>query len=192
MSAGVRDIVQLKLQKKLLEEQLNHADHKIQRLGDILVKKTSKNPELLQPENNTEIFGRTLSDLRKPINPIRAIPKQSTYDVYSMPPVPVTNERILSIRQQFLIHTTGRNTVQKKIQAKKERELKSMKKEKKAPNIKVPDSMLPNRYVRGELPCTIGKVSTRFNLNVLRRKGRARGSKWKILKLGVPFRKLGL
>lgn len=153
--SNIRDIVQLKLQKKLLQEQLNSTDDKIHKLSNILVKKRLlKHP--LEEEIPISNLDRTLSELKLPLNPIRAKPKFQSRDVYASQPVPISNERILGIRQQFLIHTTGRKEVQSKIEKKKERELRSIKVEKKAPKIKVPESMLPNRYLRGELPCTIG------------------------------------
>jgi hypothetical protein len=155
MSAN-RDLIQLKLQKKLLEEQIYKTDGKIQKLGNILVKKTVSRPSLLHPEDYTfTSSGHTVSELRANQNPIKSRPVIQTRDPYSMEPVPVTNERILNIRQQFLIHTTGRQEVQRKIAKKAEKEKKAQKKEKSAPKIKVPESMLPNRYLRGELPCTI-------------------------------------
>eukprot|EP01040_Poterioochromonas_malhamensis_P011100 gene11100-12096_t len=157
MSAGVRDIVQLKLQKKLLEEQLKLADNKIDRLGDILHKKTHRNPSLANPEDNRlTSIGRTVSEFRLSPRSVKAQGKESLPNIHqTQQAIPVTNERILHIRQQFQLHTTARHTVERKIQEKREKELRSMKREKKAPRIKVPESMLPNRYVRGELPCTI-------------------------------------
>lgn len=154
MSSGARDIVQLKLQKKLLEEQLKAADHKIEKLGSILDKKAHRNPAIFHPEDNRlTSVGRTVSELRSFALSSKTSSKSSLPSISQ--PVPVTNERILHIRQQFLIHTAGRTTVDRKIHEKQERQARLAKKERKTPQMKIPESMLPNRYLRGELPCTI-------------------------------------
>lgn len=154
--AGVRDIVQLKLQKKLLEEQLKNTDNKLDRLGNLLERKIANNPRIVNPEDNTvTAVGRTVSEFRIPPNKIKAQPKDDSYDCFRTQPSAITNPRILSIRQQFLIHTNGRYEVQRKLENKRLEELRNQKKEKKVPKIKIPESMLPNRYLRGELPCTI-------------------------------------
>jgi hypothetical protein len=186
-------IVQLKLQKRLLEEKLQNTDARINRLGDILVRKTVKNPHLLQPEENalTDV-GRTVSEFRRPPSLVKAIPKEHRPDAYHTMPVPVTNERILAIRQTYQLHTTARSEVQRRIQEKKERELRSVKKEKQHPKITVPESMLPNRYLRGELPCTIGNSLLSIFCILAFCCLRTRWTKCKILKLGLSFRKFGL
>lgn len=156
MSAVHRDIVRLKLQKRLIEERLNATDHKIDRLGEILKKKsTVKGPAPSPDTLQMTSYGVTVADVRMPKNKIKATPIDKIYDPYATEASPVTNDNILRIRQQHCIRTEGVTLVRNKIREKEERERRMQKKEPKYPKIPIPESMLPNRYQRGELPCTI-------------------------------------
>ena len=152
--AIVRDIVQLKLQRRLIEEELKRADQKIDRLGTILHKKTIVKPHLLKPiENTITDFGVTVSEFRIPPRKIKAIPRDNSYDPYATDATPITETNILRIRQENALNRYAKPVVKKRL---KEREDSlRMKPKKLPPQVKVPESMLPNRYLRGELPCTI-------------------------------------
>lgn len=155
--AGIRDLVQLKLQKKLIEERLKHTDGKMDRLESILVKKGTQRPAAKDAPDKLTLtsYGVTVADLRKPESRVKAKPINKTYDPYATSAVPVTNSNILRIRQEHAIRSDGASIVKSKIKKKEERERRMQKKEPKYPSIPIPESMLPNRYVRGELPCTI-------------------------------------
>lgn len=151
-----RDLVQLKLQKRLLEEQLKSADNKLDRLGNILLKKTSSKPWLVHPAEHTMTSaGLTVNEFKIPTRSVKAIPKISNYDPYATDASPITNPNIIRIRQNHGIRTTGQQEVKRQIKEKELAELRKQKPERKIPQIRIPESMLPNRYVRGELPCTI-------------------------------------
>lgn len=152
--ATVRDLVELKLQKRLIEEELKKTDHKLDRLGSILHKKTLHRFELSAPaDHKITNVGRTVSEFRLEPRRVKAIPRDNHYDPYATDASPMLNENIIRIRQDNALNRYGKTTVRRRL---KEREESLIQKPpKKAPQIKIPESMLPNRYLRGELPCTI-------------------------------------
>jgi hypothetical protein len=150
-----KDIIQLKLQKRLLEEHLKATDDKLDRLSTIMAKKKADRPYIPYDENGITAVGRTVADLRIPTKSIKAKVPPPKQDEFHMLATAVSNERILTIRQQHQIRTNGRSEVQQKMKAREDEELRRQKPEKKPPVVKIPESMLPNRYLRGELPCTI-------------------------------------
>ncbi len=155
--AGVRDIVQLKLQKRLIQEQLNNTDQKLDRLGNIMMKKSSKvfGHTMSAEQLAVTSSGATVADLRIPRRSVKAIPVVHTHNPYEMDPLPVTNEEIIRIRQQHCVNTIGKTEVRNRMKVKEDKLQLQIRNQKKTPSISIPASMLPNRYVRGELPCTI-------------------------------------
>jgi hypothetical protein len=151
-----RDLMQLKLQKKMLEEKLAFTEHKIDRYGQILDKKAVMKGEIVSPEKLARTsHGVTVADLRIPPRACKAVPVDHTYDPYATHPEAVVNPNILRIRQTQRLKSDGTKLVREKIKEKEDQARRSQPKEHKYPNIPIPESMLPNRYVRGELPCTI-------------------------------------
>lgn len=148
-----RDIVQLKLQQRLMKERLGVTDSKIDQLTQILKKKSHTTLRPPADEMTKTLAGLTVSDLRfktytkilPPISKAEAVP------------TPVTNERILNIRSTHLQRTVCKQEVQRVTKEKERRRLEKEKKNaaRKFPSISIPPSFLPNRYIRGELPCTI-------------------------------------
>eukprot|EP00428_Durinskia_dybowskii_P078982 CAMPEP_0170354920 /NCGR_PEP_ID=MMETSP0117_2-20130122/369_1 /TAXON_ID=400756 /ORGANISM="Durinskia baltica, Strain CSIRO CS-38" /LENGTH=238 /DNA_ID=CAMNT_0010608929 /DNA_START=110 /DNA_END=823 /DNA_ORIENTATION=+ len=151
-----RDLLQLKIQKKLLEEKLAATEFKIDRYGQILDKKAAMKAETISPEKKTYTkMGTTVSDLRIPPRACKAVPIDNTYNPYETEPEAITNNNILRIRQSQRLKSDGNRIVREKIKEKEDHERRSQPREQKYPQIPIPPSMLPNRYVRGELPCTI-------------------------------------
>lgn len=152
--AVVRDIVELKLKKRLIEEELKRTDVKLDRLGNIMQKKTLSKPYLNEPaENKLTTVGRYVSEFRLPARSCKAIPRDNHYDPYATDASPILDQNILRIRQQNALNRYAKPVIRQKL---KEKALAAIEKPpKKVPQIKIPESMLPNRYVRGELPCTI-------------------------------------
>ena len=160
-----KDILQLKLQRKMTEEKIRNAERNLDRLGEILSKKSSSPPAFatlsdLQERKFSTIEdskmlsnGMTLGDIRIPNKTAKNSP------VYNEPrhlePIAITNKKILEIRQNHSILMNGKPEVRKLMKAKEEEAARKSKKEKVVPKVKIPESMLPNRYIRGELPCTI-------------------------------------
>ncbi len=155
--SGVRDIVQLKLQKRLIQEKINAAEHKMDRLGGILMKKSvSSNAYSIAPEElAVTSTGLTVSEFRVPKRSVKAVPIINHHNPYELDPIPITNQKILLIRQRHCVNTTGKTEVRNKLKVKEEKLQEKLRNQKRLPSISVPPSMLPNRYIRGELPCTI-------------------------------------
>ena len=156
-----RDLMQLKLQKKIILEKLTVTESKMNRLDEILHKKTLLNPKDLRPDEQALTrFGKTVAELRT-LNNIqhnKSLPTlKTTYNPYEIEPSTISNPNILKIRTQHVIKTEGVSIVKQKLKEKEDKikrlELKS--KGPTYPKVNVPESMLPNRYIRGELPCTI-------------------------------------
>mmetsp|Transcript_14955 Transcript_14955/g.24927 ORF Transcript_14955/g.24927 Transcript_14955/m.24927 type:complete len:355 (+) Transcript_14955:59-1123(+) len=158
MSSLNRDILALKMERRLAQEKLNRVEKRMDRYGDILDKKAAAKGNVLSPDRATTTkFGMTVADLRVPHRDCKAVPKDNTYDPYATGPVAVTNSNIIRIRQNHRIKTEGKATVRSQVKAKEERILREQARNSGPtyPKIPIPESMLPNRYIRGELPCTI-------------------------------------
>ncbi len=150
-----RDMVQLKLQKLLLKEKIDVTNGKLERLTTILHKKHSGMTRRPFDETTTTSDGLTVNDFRiQNYAPKLLPPLHSRPDAQ---PCPDTNELILSIRNNHLLKTVGRQEVVRQTKEKEAQQAKrEMKKKTRSfPSISIPKSFLPNRYLRGELPCTI-------------------------------------
>jgi Parkin co-regulated protein len=157
---AVRDIVQLKLQKRVLEEKLSQTNKACDKLSAILSKKTlSKSAFDLQFDRvTTTVNGLPVAEFRMPLRTSKALPEiRGKNDADSLDPSPITNGNIIRIRHHHLKRTHCKKVVNDVIKAKKDEaiRLEERNRPRKYPNVKIPESMLPNRYIRGELPCTI-------------------------------------
>lgn len=167
-----KDIVQLKLQKRLLEEKILNTESNLDRLGDIILKKEHSSkcfPSLASlQKKQTSIedskllsTGVSLGDLRIPLKG-----KVSTVKAYVdsqyLEAIPVTNKKILDIRQNHSILLNGKPEVRRLMKAKEDEADRKEKRGKNVPSVKIPESMLPNRYIRGELPCTIEHGAVKY------------------------------
>jgi len=155
-----RDIMQLKLQRKLIEDNLTIADSKLHRLSEILDKKAKLHPSDAKPDELAVTrFGSTVSELRVPSSSsCSSLPKiVNNNDVAFVVPSPISNKRILGIRTRHVIKNEGVSIVNATLRRKEEklRRIELRNKGPTYPKIPIPESMLPNRYIRGELPCTI-------------------------------------
>jgi len=157
--------MELKLQKRLVQEKLDSNKSTILKL----------NQALREREEAKKINGRSLpaSETTLTMNgayrvdDFRLAPHQRRKE--RVPPKPknhedveptvVTDPGMLRIRLQNLKNTLATRKVEQIIKEKEAREAahkaREDRKVRKLPKIKVPESMLPNRYQRGELPCTI-------------------------------------
>jgi hypothetical protein len=162
-SQGIKDLIDLKMQKKLIEAQLADVNHRTRKLDAIVDrKKKDRNSTLYEeapaPEMNTVILGRTtLNDLRPIQRSCKAIPKPPPRDINDIDPSPIPLGGDLErIRYQHIRRTVGKVEIGRRTKIKNEKLNKKAAKEgmKHAP-INIPESMFPNRYLRGELPCTI-------------------------------------
>lgn len=164
------DMVLLQAQRRVILEQLRKTEHRMERMGGILQKKTLSRPELSDPAAHTRTLnGTTIADLRLTQRNTKAVPKVHVYDPYSLEAEPVSNHNILRIRQDHAVKTIGRDEIRRHVRAKtleqERKEAKAKARERHVPDVKVPPSMLPNRYLRGELPCTIEHGSSGLYLS---------------------------
>lgn len=163
-----KDILQLKLQRRITEEKLLENESKLDRIGEIIAKKTYSSPTFisladLQQKKASSIEDRkilsnglTLGELRVPLKGNKkTLTAPELSNKLTAEPVPITNKLLLEIREHNLILANGKPEVKKLMKAKEDEAARRAKKEKIKPKVKIPESMLPNRYIRGELPCTI-------------------------------------
>jgi hypothetical protein len=174
---GIKDLIQLKLDKRMLEEKLSNTDNKMTQLRGILHGKKSSNNSLsggsttsswnekilVNPLGKADEFfvtksGLPVSDFRYPAKAERQEHiRRKDFKMDDVEPQVFSNPAIVNRRTNIACRINGaaivNNLVMKNEQAKKKKESKI--KTKIYPSIKVAESMLPNRYIRGELPCTI-------------------------------------
>ena len=166
MKAGLRDIAAMEREKKELKAQLAGVKNKTKQLNKLIVSK-SKDPAsslhktARKPEDTVVVANRTLNDLRPVHRKIKvdvtaAQLKAGPRDINDIEPTTIPlNSDLKRIQNQHLQRTKCKVEIEK-IQKEKERK-REKKKSKSAPQhtVKVAESMFPNRYIRGELPCTI-------------------------------------
>lgn len=163
-SKGIRDIVELKLQKKLLQAQLSEIESKSKKLDTIIQRKKSDPRSSLfegqksLPEMTTTVLGKvTLNELRPIQRSSKVIPKPLPPALSDIEPSPIPfGSNLERIRQDHIKRTIGQQEINRRTKQQNELEEKKARKDSmKHPRIRIPESMFPNRYLRGELPCTI-------------------------------------
>ena len=164
--SGLANLNLLENEKKLTYNSIINTSIKMIKLKKILEDKrlkAIKTGTIKQPFEETQItkHGLTVADYRTPkyeYNKItRSFSPPKTHE--DIPPCPVKDENIIRIRHQNVKNIIGKKIISEKIKCKEDKlksiEERKLKNEKKYPKISIPESMLPNRYIRGELPCTI-------------------------------------
>lgn len=163
---GLADIKLLENEKKATYNSILNTNMKILKLKKILEDKklnALKTNTVKQPFEETTItkHGLTVADYRTPkyeYNKVnKSLAPHKTFE--DIAPCAINNDNIIRIRHQNVRNILGKKLISEKtksnedrLQAIEERKAKSIK---KYPKLKIPESMLPNRYIRGELPCTI-------------------------------------
>lgn len=142
-------MIQLKLQKKILMGKIEDRDMKLERLTSILHKKS------LPDFYSTEVMGAQLTDFRMPQRANKVVHDNQTIKRDILPQV--CGEQLTTIRQRHIQRTTCKREIARLLKDKEDEEAEKEKKNapRKFPSISIPESLLPNRYLRGELPCTI-------------------------------------
>lgn len=159
------DLLELKLQKRMIREKLSSNKDEIWRISEAL---KAKDAARKLKEGNVSAAEATLTlggtycvdDFRLPAHQrkyTKAAPPAYSHE--NIEPCPITNIQLLRIRQENVQKTVCKREISRAIKAKEEREAerayKESRKVRTLPKLKVPASMLPSRYERGELPCTI-------------------------------------
>ena len=163
---GLADVNLLENEKKKTFNSIVNTSMQMLKLKKILEDKklkAIKTGTLKQPFEETQItkHGLTVADYRTPIyefNKVnRSFEKPKTHE--DIEPIPIRDENIIRIRHQNVKNITGKKIIADKVKSKEDKikavEDRKAKFERKFPKISIPESMLPNRYIRGELPCTI-------------------------------------
>lgn len=161
--SGIKDLVQLKMEKRLLQEQLKNNRNEAKTLTSILDgkrhhKASSLYADALPLDYTIKIGDKTLHDLRPTPSKIKAIPIASRKSIEEIEPVTIPfGGEMERIRHQHLRRTVGKREVNRlhKENAVVEEKKKLNADMKKKHNPKIPPSLFPNRYARGELPCII-------------------------------------
>lgn len=162
------DLVKLKLKKKMLLEQVEKTDNRLDRLQNIMQKKSLKNSSL-NPSNSTSSlfnssinntktsFGVPVSDfLFRPI-PNQLPPSFTVTRESTLHPQTIKNRTILKLRQEEKINRVNKELI---LNNHKKSQNKKFKPSNQPPTVSIPPSNLPHRYERGELPCTIEHGAT--------------------------------
>ena len=163
---ATHDLMQLKLGKRLVQDKLDSNREAILRLNRKLqereeVKRANGQKTLAASETTLTMNGAyRVDDFRLPPHQRkkeREAPKRRNHE--DVEPTVVTDPGMLRIRLQNLKNTLAKRQVDQIIKEKEDRAaLKAYRESRRVrvlPKLKVPESMLPNRYERGELPCTI-------------------------------------
>ena len=148
--------------KHQIAHKLKIADKKIQKLETILMKKSAKKGRLVPlpaAETTFTIGGFTVSDLKMPVRSSKVTPIDKSVP-YSDPAL--RGSILEGINHRHIQRTVCKREVERLLEEKEqyqknreEQKNKSNKNKVAGKKAKVPESMLPNRYLRGELPCTI-------------------------------------
>ena len=166
-----RDLVQLKLEKKMLEASLKINQGKMDKVGGIMNRKlVRKGQDKVDPATTLNARGKPLSDYIVPRNKIRVPVEELSItvakarkgvDINTIDPSPVRKGSNLErIRMSHTLRTAGKKILESKQRLEDDKAAKAVAKAKRGkrtafPKCTVPASMFPNRYIRGELPCTI-------------------------------------
>ena len=166
-------LARLEMEKKRLVKALDvnkrriHNGIKMVKARDAQKKKDNDNnsPFKLTPSMTTKVIdGYSVEDFRQPVDRRRVQKIVQTHSHEDVEPQTIKDPNMIRIRDQNLKNIIGKSKIthlvkQREVreQKQKEREFKKLPKLQRRimPQIAVPPSMLPNRYVRGELPCTI-------------------------------------
>ena len=158
-----RDMMELKLEKRMIQEKLKKTGSQMSRVSGILAKKMATKTE--DPMLKMTNHGVSLGDLRRPQSKIQvdtqALKHRKPVTHEDFDPTPVKpGSNLDRIRMDHALRTHGK----KMLQYRKEQEVKriAFEEAKKRrgkrtvfPKINVPKSMFPDRHVRAELPCSL-------------------------------------
>ena len=162
---AIHDLAALQQQKKQVVQTLESNRAAILKLAEKLRAKEERKKELglsLSASESTLTLNGTyrVDDFRLPPHQRareRLPPKPFSHE--DVEPAAIKDPRILSIRLENIKRTTCKREIARVVKGKEDREVERAAREARKvrilPKIKVPASMLPNRYTRGELPCTI-------------------------------------
>lgn len=157
MSAVDATLIKLKLEKRLIQEKLKSTDEKYERLRHIAETKAKLQQTISTEKPSYTKVDLPLSTFLLPIHPEKSLPKVERRHVDKMVEPKINESRILmNLKNKLLLEHQTRDLERKKREREfEERKAKDSVDKIKSEKTKIPPSFLPNRYLRGELPCTI-------------------------------------
>lgn len=166
-----RDMMELKLQQKLLKARLTENEQKSDKLNLVMVKKMmnkSSSMYIGAPRADATMFvgtaggDRTLSEYRMPQRGNKTARGGVSLPSIMQPELATVTEvgfgsDMDDIRIRHRQRTEGKKEVSKRVKEKERLEQACKEKHRRRTLVaaSVPASMFPNRYARGELPCSI-------------------------------------
>lgn len=158
------DLVALKLERALLQQQVELMGTQQSRLAAILEKKRMRRQrQAVNGGGGHNRGGR--SSLQKlpalsPPPPLPVAPVHKKNIVTQKPQALLTNATIQRFRQAHVLRTRGKEALERQVvtpgNARKSRNRnRSARQQKSLPPSKAPPSHFPDRYARNELPCSI-------------------------------------
>jgi hypothetical protein len=169
LSSTGRGLLELKLQQRMIKNKLEEINHKQDDLSRIIFKKMHDKTSSLYaggppPDASMRVDGEhTIRDYRyftkqhNALAPIPNAPRLSTDSDIPMVRTMGFGPKIDDIQMRHKLRTDGEREVHRRAKAKQDRDLNRGQRTKKGAHAKrsVPPSMFPDRYLRGELPCSI-------------------------------------
>ena len=169
--SGIRDLVQLKMQRELLKAQLIAVEEKRDKIGAVLSKKAKQHGLPSNSETRvkaicdkvTTVHGKTVSEFRR-LQETRTAStalfknapalKLATTMSQSALPIPAGSDAHRK-RVDYVLKSQGDKEIAKRLEAQNRKQRKNSKSQHRGPSIPIPASLFPNRYTRGELPCSV-------------------------------------
>jgi general stress protein YciG len=168
LSAAGQSLLELKLQQRMIKAKLQEIDHKQDDLSRVIFKKMhDKSSSLYMGGPPLDVSIRvdgehSIRDYRyftkqnKALAPLPNPPRLSTDSDIPMVRTMGFGPKIDNIQLRHKMRTDGQREVNRRAKEKQDRE-RARERSKKGGHAKrsVPPSMFPDRYLRGELPCSI-------------------------------------
>jgi hypothetical protein len=158
---GRKDLVALKMERALLQQQVQLMESQQARLAAILEKKRLRRQRQRQRQPKHAVGmqagGRPLEKLPplSPPPPLPAPPSQHK-NIATQKPKPLLNNAVIQrFRREEVLRTKGREILERRSSPERKRKGKQHRRQKCLPSNKAPPCHFPDRYARNELPCSI-------------------------------------
>lgn len=159
---GIDDIETLEQSKQQIKNRLDSIDQKFDTISNVLNRKLAKKIHNLKPEELALTKSNIpVSSFVNPPNPVKSLPKLvKQRNDFEISPKILKSSKIIELRKDHLINKESqlvKKIQEEKLKSKQEgqRKLQLFSNQQSYNKSKILESFFPNRYVRGELPCTI-------------------------------------
>lgn len=171
-----KDLVALKVERALLQQQVQLMEGQQTRLAAILEKKRLRRERNAmsghgrQPQQGLRTKQVERLPPLSPPPPLPEVPVRKKNIVTQKPKVLVSNTAVQRLRQEHLLRTRGREALERystQTPGPMRKANKNRRRQKCLPSSKAPPSHFPDRYARNELPCSIEHGASGAKLNYL-------------------------